>query len=41
MAMGRTKGRLGGSETLYLPTEPMKYNLVVFLSGEAPLRNHL
>lgn len=41
LAMGRTKGRLGGSETLYLPTEPMKYNLVVFLSGEAPLRNHL
>jgi len=41
LAMGRTKGRLGGSETLYLPTEPMQYNLVVFLSGEASLRNHL
>lgn len=41
LAMGRTKGRLGGAETLYLPTEPMSYNLVCFLSGEAPLRNNL
>ena len=40
IAVGRTKGRLGGSEQLYLPTEPMAYALVCFLSGETPLRDH-
>ena len=41
IAMGRTKGRLGGPEQMYLPTEPLPYYLVCFLSGESSLREHM
>ncbi len=41
IAVGRTKGRLGGSEKDYLPLAPMSYALVCLLSGEHPIRDQI
>jgi hypothetical protein len=41
IAVGRTKGRLGGSEKDYLPVAPMSYALVCFLSGEQSIRDKM
>jgi hypothetical protein len=38
IAVGRTKGRLGGPEQNYQPAESLSYTLVCFLSGEVSIR---
>jgi hypothetical protein len=41
IATGRTKGRLMGAESGYLPADTQAYRLVAFLSGEASIRDEI